>query len=161
MKILKGFCIFWLVLFVLIIAYCAVRISIDPFINRKGVEKAEAYIVSTEKTGYSTSNISINYDIKLETNGKTVFRFKTAEGEEVTADFPYYFSYMPEDRTAYLLYMKDNPQEITLNSFFFYGFDVFMVGMMSFFPICLGTISTVVYLILKKEEKKKKALEKV
>lgn len=151
MKILKGFCIFMAALFVFIVSCLVVTVAKDPFLTGRGVEKAEADVVSAERKGETVLSFAVSSKIK----GKTVFRFKTSEGEDITAEFSQYVVDAEKGGKYNILYLKDDPQQVRPNFILYNGFEVMQLGVLGINVFILGGILTIIYFVIKSDEKKK------
>ena len=154
MKALK---IITALIFIIAIAITAVAVNMvrsNPFTNSDLSQSTTARIIENEKDGYSNMSVSINNDINLEQPGHSKLSFVTEEGEEVVADFPWYFAEMPEDDTAYIVYLKDDPSQITLDSFFFHSFGVIMLGIGAFILYSFGAVMLLLTVLVGMSQKK-------
>ena len=156
MKALKITTALIFVVAIVITAFAVYRVQSNPFTNSELSGKAVAQIVENEKDGYSTMTVSINNDINLEQPGHSKLRFTTEDGTEVTADFPWYFAQMPEDDAAYIVYLKDDPQQITLDSFFFHSFVVILLAVSAVVFYSFGIVMLIITILVAMDQKKRR-----
>jgi outer membrane lipoprotein-sorting protein len=154
MKILKNLGFGFVIIALVFAILCVCDASSNPFLNKNNIEHTTAKVVENEKQGYSSMMISINHEIFLQKPGKSQLQFTTTDGEEITADFPYYFAYVPSDEQAYIIYLKNDPQTMTLDTFWFYGLSVFIKGMVAVGALWISIGLFVINAVLKNKEEK-------
>lgn len=160
MKALKIVTAVILIIAVAITAYIVYALNANPFTNREMSAKAEAVVVETEKIvddSWGTATVSIGNSINISRPGQSTLSFTTEDGEQVTAEFPWYFIDLPEDNTMDIIYLRDDPTQITLDSFFFHSVGVIILGITAFTFYMFGGVLLLLVIIVLRDQRKKKS----
>ena len=160
MKVLKVVVAVVLLAAIAMTVYIVHSLNSNPFTNSELSAKAEAVVLETEMTeddSAGTMTVSIGNDINIRRPGHSVLSFATEDGEQVTADFSWYFMELPEDNTMDIIYLRDDPTQITLDSYFFHSVGIIILGITAITFYMFGGLLLILLIISLKSQGSKKS----